>query len=379
MRYLAFCCIAKDEDHYLKEWLAYHAQLGVEHFFIYDNCSKVRIRNLLGNFCNGTQVTIRRIEGERMQLPAYDDCLQSFGSACKWIGFLDIDEFVLPMRDNDLRVLLSEFEEYGGLGATWRLFGSSGHKTRPAGPVIKNYTEAFAAQESFQIKSFVQPARTAQCLNPHHFRYRPGFFCVNEDHYPISPSLQCTFSPGNRIRVNHYFLKSREDFTQKVYRGGGAKGRSETWHTMEIFDNSLHKEIVADTEILRFLPGLEKALNENSLPLPSPLLPEDISTYDLLETAAAFSEASGSEKALACLCHGNPDHAASADFWTLRAIAALSAHQPERADIFIRQALLREPSKAAYNLLRTLLNQKGRTDLTGGIDTILARYSEFFS
>ena len=379
MHYLAVCCIAKDEDHYLKEWLAYHALLGVEHFFIYDNCSKVLIRELLGDFCDGSRVTIRRIAGEKMQLPAYDDCLHSFGNFCKWIGFLDIDEFALPMQDNDLRVLLAEFEEYGGLGATWHLFGSSGHQTRPTGPVIKQYTDAFAVQESFQIKSFVQPARTEQCLNPHYFRYKPEYFCVNEDHYPVSPGLQCTFSSGNRVRVNHYFLKSREDFEQKVQRGGGAKGRSNTWHTMEIFDNALARETVTEKEILRFLPSLKKALRDNRLPLPNPILPEDIVTRELLETALAFSEAKANEKALACLCHANQEHTASADFWTLRAIVALSADQPERAEIFIRQALAREPSEAAYNLLRDLLGRKGRADLANGIQVMLSRYGEFFS
>ena len=28
MRYLALCCIVKDENMFLKEWLAYHALLG---------------------------------------------------------------------------------------------------------------------------------------------------------------------------------------------------------------------------------------------------------------------------------------------------------------------------------------------------------------
>lgn len=378
MHYLAFCCIAKDEDHYLKEWLAYHALLGVEHFYIYDNCSKILVRELLGNFANGARVTIRRVEGERMQLPAYDDCLRSFGKACKWIGFLDLDEFALPMRDNDIRVLLSEFEAYGGLGATWHLFGSSGHVKRPEGPVIKNYTQAFAVQESFQIKSFVQPLRAAQCLNPHYFSYKPGWFCVNEDHYPVSPRLQCAFSPGRLARVNHYFLKSREDFERKVQRGGGAKGKSDRWHTLEIFDNAAAKAVVTDTEILRFLPGLEQALDADRLPAPSPLLPADILTSELLETATAFNDASQPEKALACLCHGNPVHEEAADFWTLRALLASAMGQALRSDVFIRQSLAREPSRAAYAHLRALLAQQGRADLAEGIRTILDRYPEYF-
>lgn len=379
MHYLALCCIAKDEDFFLKEWLAYHAILGVEHFYIYDNCSTVPIRELLGDFTDASRVTIRRIQGERMQLPAYDDCLHSFGKSCKWIGFIDIDEFFLPMKDNDLRVLLAEFESYGGLGATWHLFGPSGHLKRPAGPVIRNYTEAFALQESFQIKSFVQPARTVQCMNPHYFRYAPGHFCVNEDHYPVPPRVQCSFSPGKRLRVNHYFMKSQQDFEHKIQRGGGARTRADIWHTMDSFYDGAAKATVADTETLRFLPPLEKALRKNRLPLPTPYLPAETAYDEIMGAAAAFSEAGQHEKTLACLCPGNPAHEESADFWTLRALAASSLGQPERADLFIRQSLIREPTRTALEHLSLLLEQRGKDDLAHGISRILARYPGFFT
>lgn len=379
MHYLTFCCIAKDEDFFLKEWLAYHATLGVEHFYIYDNCSVVPIRQLLDEFADPSRVTIRRVPGERMQLPVYDDCLQSFGASCKWIGFLDVDEFALPMQDNDLRVMLSEFEDYGGLGATWHLFGPSGHLKRPKGLVTRNYTKAFAAQKSFQIKTFAQPARTAQCLNPHYFRYQPGYYCVNEEHYPVSPGLQCTFTPGGRIRVNHYFMKSQQDFEHKIQRGGGARTKAEDWHSMDGFYDGAARACVTDETIFRFLPPVEKALRENRLPQPRPLLPAGVPGEELMETALAFLEAGQPEKTLAVLCHGNPAHTAKPGFWTLRAMAASALNQPGRAEIFIRQALLREPTRTAYAHLRSLLANTGRDDLAAGITTILSRYPGMFS
>lgn len=379
MHYLTFCCIAKDEDSFLKEWLAYHAVLGVEHFYIYDNCSATPIRQLLGDFADASRVTVRRIPGERMQLPAYDDCLRSFGGSSKWIGFLDLDEFALPMQDGDLRVMLSEFESYGGLAATWHMFGPSGHLKRPEGLVMRNYTRAFAAQESFQIKSFVQPAKTVQCLNPHYFRYQPGHYCVNEEHYPVPPHLQCTFAPGRRIRVNHYFMKSQQDFEHKIQRGGGARTRADDWHTMDGFYDGAARPCVTDETIFRFLPPVENSLRENRLPRPRPLLPANISSRELMETALAFLEAGQPEKALGALCHGEPGHTETADFWTLRAMAAFALSQPERAEIFIRQALIREPTETAHAQLRSLLANKGRNDLADGIMTILSRYPGQFS
>ncbi len=379
MHYLALCCIVKDEDRYLKEWLAYHALLGVEHFYIYDHSSHFPVKKLLENFADTSRVTVRRIAGERMQLPAYDDCLRSFGASCAWIGFIDCDEFILPMRDNDLRVLLAEFEAYGGLAAPWHLFSASGYEKRPEGLVIQNYTEAFALQESFQIKSFVRPPRTVQCLNPHYFRYEPGYFCVNEDHYPISPGLQCSFSPGRLVRVNHYFLKSREDFAHKIERGCADRKQSAIFHTMERFDNAAGKPTVPDRKILRFLPELEQALNAGKLPPLAPLQPAESSTEELLEAAIALSEAGQSEKALACLCCGRPEHEKTADFWTLRALLASAMGHRQRADIFIRQALALEPSRTAYAHLRTLFVQQGEERLAEGIRTILERYPAYFS
>lgn len=380
--YLALCCIAKDEDHFLKEWLAYHALLGVEHFYVYDNCSATPIRQLLGNFADESRVTIRRVPGEGIQLAAYDDCLRSFGDICKWIGFIDVDEFVVPMFDNDLRVLLSEYEAYGGLGITWRLFGPSGHLKRPSGPVVKNYTQALAVQESFHIKSFVQPARTERSLNPHYFGYRPGHFCVNEDHYPISPRQQCTFSLGRTVRVNHYFLKSQQDFEHKIRRGRGAVSAAEaTWnYSLTMFYDGAKKSWIEETDALRFLAPLEKSLRKNALPpLSAPEFPQDIATDKLLEAAFAFNAAGQREKAAACLCVPNPEHAENPDFWTLRALLAYASGNLARADVFIRQSLIREGTKTGFAHLRTLLEQQGNSDLAKGVATVLERYPDYFS
>lgn len=378
MHYLAVCCIAKDEDPFLKEWLAYHALLGVEHFYLYDNLSAAPIRTTLGAFADNGMVTIRRVPGTRMQLPVYDDCLASFGPQCRWIGFLDIDEFACPMRDNDLRVVLSEFEPYGGLAATWHLLNSSGHLKRPEGPVLKNYTEAFAAQESYQIKSFVQPARTVQALSPHNFRYKPGWFCANEDHLPVSPGMHCTFSKGRLLRINHYFMRSQQDFEEKLRRGRADATSPDMQHEMVMFLNGVQKPYVEDREIQRFLPRLEKALKADALPRPAPLLPAEADFETVMETAMAFQQTGQAEKALACLCCANPEYGEKGELWTLRALLASQQGRPERSEIFARQALAREASAAAMNHLRVLLRERGQEELAEAMSAILKRYPEFF-
>ncbi len=378
MYYLALCCIARDEDHLLKEWLAYHAILGVEHFYIYDHCSKRPIRDLLGGYADSSRVTIRRIQGERMQLPAYDDCLESFGALCKWIGFLDVDEFVCPMQDNDLRVLLSEFEPYAGLALTWHLFGSSGYLGRPAGLVLKNYSEAFTPQESFIIKSIVQPAKTVHALNPHYFRHKPGHYCVNEAHYPVSPESQVTFAPGRLARINHYFMRSQQDYEDKLRRGRADAAQGQNQYPMDFFYDGVKMPCKADTFIQRFLPRLEVALQGESLPAPTPHLPADSSFDEVMQAALGYYEAEQHEKALACLCCGPDALRGKADLWTLRAMIAQGMGNIKRADLYMRQSLARESTETGFKQLRALLFEQGETELAQGVGVILRRYPEFF-
>ena len=370
MYYLTLCCIAKDEDLFLREWLAYHAQRGVEHFYVYDNMSEIPIRKVLGDFMDDSRLTLRRIPGSNMQIPAYNDCLESFGAASRWMGFLDLDEFAFPVEDDDLRVFLSEFEAYGGFAATWWLFNSSGHLKRPGGPVIKNYTQAFARQHSYTAKCFVNPAKTAAAVSPHHFHYADGEYCVNENHFPLSPGHQYTFATGRRIRINHYFVKSQQDFEEKLRRGRGDTADPAAAHDMTMFLHAADKAYVENLEIQRFLPELENALAENRLPA-SQALPGDLSYDERMETAMAFFDAGKPDKCLACLCCGNEEYREKADFWTLRALAAQCLGGPsnlDRAERFLSEAVRRESTEVAYDLLRDIWRSQGKAELAEAVE-----------
>ncbi len=46
MYYTCVCCIVKDEEAYLREWVAWHLALGFEHSILYDNNSKKPVRDV---------------------------------------------------------------------------------------------------------------------------------------------------------------------------------------------------------------------------------------------------------------------------------------------------------------------------------------------
>ena len=216
MYYVTICAIAKDEDFFIKEWVEYHLLIGFEHIYIYDNNSSVPISNTLSDYVDSCLVTVIDFPFDMdQQRKAYMDCLQKYGSECKWMAFIDIDEFVVPKQENDIRDVLDRYVGYGGLAIHWKMFGSGGHTIRPDGGVIKNYDKVVFFDN--HVKSIVQPSKVDKVFTPHSFGYKDGNFCVNEDCIPVASHQ--SYHISRTIQINHYYYKSVEDFKDKLKRG----------------------------------------------------------------------------------------------------------------------------------------------------------------
>ena len=216
MYYATICAIAKDEEFFIKEWVEYHLLIGFEYIYIYDNNSHVPVAKILSEYIDNGLATVidfpRDVDQQRI---AYMDCLQKYGNQCKWMAFIDIDEFIVPNAADDIRDILDRYGDYGGLAIHWKMFGSGGHKIRPDGGVIKNYNQVVSCNN--HIKSIVQPAKVNKVFTPHNFGYLDGSFCVNEDYIPVA-SYQ-SYHISKTVQINHYYYKSLEDFKDKLKRG----------------------------------------------------------------------------------------------------------------------------------------------------------------
>ena len=218
MRYLSACCIIKDEDPFLAEWLAYHSLIGVEHFYIYDNqsASPARKHPAVKKYLAAGRATVMEITGKQMQLKVYDHCVQEFGKDNFWIAFIDLDDFICLQDQGhgltDLRPLLAEYEEFAGLGLSWQPFTSGGFISSPPGLVIANYTNipARANRDNCHIKSIMRPPLAGAAKNAHTFLTRPGAAVVNEQRRPIPqgwPFSQPSYRRGGHTQYHHKFTQ----------------------------------------------------------------------------------------------------------------------------------------------------------------------------
>ena len=213
---LAIVAIIKDEGRYLAEWLDYHIAIGVEHFFLYDNGSKDNTREILAPYREW--VTAIYVPGQKMQLPVYNMAIRDYAYCAKYLAIIDLDEFIYPVGGKDIHELLAEKlgdGNWSGLTANWVIFGSNGHRIRPEGGVLENYTKR-GKEADHHVKSILNPRRVYNVDNPHRAMYYLRG-AIDEDGRQM-PEPFNEARPHREIQINHYATKSREEFIERRCR-----------------------------------------------------------------------------------------------------------------------------------------------------------------
>jgi hypothetical protein len=265
---LSLCAIVRNEGPYLLEWIAFHWAVGVEHFYIYDNESKDGTSNLLDHLHRLGLVT--RISwpddakeviesGIGPQVPAYNDFLR-YSYETKWVGFVDLDEFVVPIGSVDLRTWFQRSNQKA-VGINWRMFGSSGLLHYEDRLVIERFTRR--AQDDFppnrHIKTFAV-AREIERANCHISHLKHGDV-VDVQGVRVDPALNGVHERcvNGDLQINHYFTRSKEEWTSKRNRGRATKATTD----MEKFRSPTEfafydRNEVTDTSALRFAEETRK-------------------------------------------------------------------------------------------------------------------------
>jgi hypothetical protein len=270
---IAMAAIIKNEGNYLAEWLEFHVMLGVRHIYLYDNGSTDNTPDVLKPYIRDQLVTIMPWPNFsatlRPQSLAYSHALASFGAAYEWMVFIDIDEFVYPVKDQSLNEAMSELSHLPGVNLPWICFGPSGHQKRPEGLVIKNFTErgSFPPREDqyrlIKHKTIVNPRKITGGTWPHYFHSKEdGPILINDrgEKFPPHRAKDLKYSTADRLRLHHYFTRSYEELERKLKRGrldrlGGVHMGAQSGRLKQYL---LYTE--QDTVMTRFIPELERRL-----------------------------------------------------------------------------------------------------------------------
>lgn len=340
--YLSACCILKDEDPFVMEWLTYHSLIGVEHFFIYDNESAAPLGEnpLIRKFVAQNKVTVLNAPGRQMQYPAYGHCLEHYAPLTKWLAFIDLDEFVCPLEARDLRPLLAAYEDYAALGLSWKCFGSGGHITRPQGLVLRNYRERFKkyTARNLHIKSIIQPEKNRAVHTPHSFWTNAGEAAVSPGYRFIPDGNPMMPVCWEKATVHHYLLKSQQDAQRRMERGRADIESERPTVDYDDFYRLVHEPVEPDDSIVRFAGEVEGWIRAEELPEEHAAALAGREPAELLDLAEGLMRRRLLTEAGVTLCHAALTQSENPRLWQARARLAGLCGQEDAARLFAEKA-----------------------------------------
>ena len=99
---IAVCTMGKQENLYVKEFVDYYINLGVDHIFIYDdnNNNTEKFENVLGNsYCNNVTIYDNNKLNIKYQAGAFNHCYKNNNKNFDWLLMIDMDEFLYIVED----------------------------------------------------------------------------------------------------------------------------------------------------------------------------------------------------------------------------------------------------------------------------------------
>ena len=224
---LAICAIFQNEASFMKEWIDYHVQVGVQHFWLYNNNSTDHYKKVLQPYINEGIVELIEwpsVQEENdvinysftVQPGAYTNAIQRSTGKTKWLAIIDLDEFIVPAFGNSVvNILENFFVNESGICVNWQCYGTSHVKKAPEGQMLRHLTLKMKWDhlKNRFFKSIVRPEKVSHCTNPHFVIYLPGFYHVNTIYEPIGDFDHSVNI--HLLRINHYWTRD-EWFLNKI-------------------------------------------------------------------------------------------------------------------------------------------------------------------
>lgn len=269
--YVAVCAIFKNEAPYFKEWLEFHRLVGVEHFYLYNNLSDDNYQEVLKPYIESGLITLIDWPHPQAQMEAYRDCLQKFQHEMQWLGFIDLDEFVVPKAKNDIRDILAQFtSNRASVLLYWRLFGTSGNIKRGSKNLVSEdfivcWPKLYSTGKCFLNMNYDFMTANSKKYMLHHYAvgYYKGLRC-----HPVNIFDNVCFNDYNKLdseeipmQINHYFTKSYSEYAAKKNKGDVYFKINP--HDEEYFYAHEMKCTAADYSAYKYLIQLKLALFDN--------------------------------------------------------------------------------------------------------------------
>ncbi|PAN22248.1 hypothetical protein PAHAL_4G006300 [Panicum hallii] len=207
------CTMVRDVAKFLREWVVYHAAVGVDRFLIYDNGSQDDLEGEVRQLsAAGFDVSTHVWPWPKTQEAGFSYAAAAHRDSCEWMAFVDVDEFIFsprwaessrPSKSSMLRSVVAAVEpDVGQVSLGCKDFGPSGQTKHPEEGVTQGYACRRRAEERHKSVVRLDALEPSLMNSIHHFEVRPEF----------------RWERSRQARVNHYKYQAWDEFKVKFRR-----------------------------------------------------------------------------------------------------------------------------------------------------------------
>lgn len=243
---VAIIAISRLENDYINEWIEHHLNIGVDHIYIYDN-SSLKEEKLSGaiyeKFLDKVSV-IPAYNKQQYQIPAYKDAYQRFGNLYEWLIYIDIDEFIMLQKDNNIKDFINRFpKDLETYRMHWQIFGDDDLIDRNRqSSIVNDITTPLKSRYNIQTKSIIKGGLKHIDFISVHYAVKNvngkishlKTYYGNMIHLPIAyksgiNNIDVKPTDYTYVKLNHYITKTIcEYICQKMRRPDAARNYTRT-------------------------------------------------------------------------------------------------------------------------------------------------------
>lgn len=265
--HLSVCALFKNEEKHLKEWIEYHRLIGVDHFYLYNNNSSDCPIRVLKPYIDDGIVTLINwpdcihlssskkrdfIWSLAVQQPAYQHAAKCAAlHETKWLTFLDVSEFLIPVGHHNLIHLLEKYKDAPGVILSRKYFDASPINVFPKYKLVIESLDITSRPEKNlhrEVEKLIFKPKECKA-----FSWAP-FNCYFKN------ARVATKISGSEIRINRYLNRNQKyydpRFAKKRAIPSGLNYDKETKFLLEQGYTVEDQE----REIFDFIPALQKTL-----------------------------------------------------------------------------------------------------------------------
>ncbi len=207
---LSVCATFGNEANYLKEWIEFHQLAGVDHFYLYNIESTDDVHETLVPYIQKEIVTVvnwPNYMGDMakeipflwtlgLQVPAYEHAIVTKArEETRWLVFLDVDEFLVPIKNTNVKEILKNYESMPGISLATQHFQGSSLDFTPRQKFMLEMTDLTAPPQEH-----IQNTISKVIFKPEYYKgfSYPPFECLFMD------KVKPVAIANNVIRVNRY-------------------------------------------------------------------------------------------------------------------------------------------------------------------------------